>query len=71
MDCALAQNIKDTFGDVEKGTQGYKVDSIQSGVVHLTCQFIARNLVRKNQHTQVTSFVVDLVGKCTEGLQMN
>jgi hypothetical protein len=28
MDRALAQNIKDTYGDVEKGTQGYKVASI-------------------------------------------
>jgi hypothetical protein len=25
--------IKETYGDVEKGTQGYKVASIQSGVV--------------------------------------
>jgi hypothetical protein len=28
-------------------------------------------LVRKNRPTQVTDFVVDLTGKCTEGLQMN
>jgi hypothetical protein len=30
MDRALVQNIKDTYGDVKKGTQGYKVASIQS-----------------------------------------
>jgi hypothetical protein len=28
MDHALAQRIKDTYGDVEKGTQGYKVASL-------------------------------------------
>ena len=28
MDRALAQKIKDTYGDVEKGMRGYKVDSI-------------------------------------------
>jgi hypothetical protein len=44
---ALAQNIKDTYGDVEKGTQGYKVDSIQSGIVCLTCQLIVGKLVKK------------------------
>ena len=27
-DRALAQKIKGTYGDVEKGTWGYKVDSI-------------------------------------------
>jgi hypothetical protein len=45
---ALAQKIKDTYGDVEKETRGYKVASIQSGVVHLTCPLIYGNLVRKN-----------------------
>jgi hypothetical protein len=39
--------------------------------VHLTCQLIAGKLVRKNRPTQVTIFVVDLAGKCAEGLQMN
>jgi hypothetical protein len=39
--------------------------------VHLACQLIARKLVRKNRPTQVTGFVVDLAGKCVEGLQMN
>jgi hypothetical protein len=39
--------------------------------VHLTCQMIAGKLVRKNRPTQVTGFVVDLAGKCVEGLQMN
>jgi len=47
-DRALAQKIKDTYGDVEKGTRGYKVASIQSGVVRLACQLIAGKLVRKN-----------------------
>jgi hypothetical protein len=48
MDCALAQRIKNTYDDVEKGTRGYKVASIQSGAVHLTYQLIAWKLVRKN-----------------------
>jgi hypothetical protein len=70
-DRTLAQKIKDTYGDVEKGTRGYKVASVQSGAVHLACQLIAGKLVRKNRPTQVTDFVVDLPGKCVEGLQMN
>lgn len=28
IDRALAQKIKDTYDDVKKGTQGYKVESI-------------------------------------------
>jgi hypothetical protein len=39
--------------------------------VHLACQLIASKLVRKNRPTQVTGFVVDLTGKCVEGIQMN
>jgi hypothetical protein len=39
--------------------------------VHLACQLITGKLVRKNRPTQVTGFVVDLVKKCVEGLQMN
>jgi hypothetical protein len=70
-DRALAQRIKDTYGDVEKGMRGYKVASIQNGIVCLACQLITGNLVRKNKPTQVTKFVVDLAGKCVEGLQMN
>jgi hypothetical protein len=70
-DRALAQKIKDTYGDVEKGTRGYKVDSIQNGTVRLDCQLITRKLVRNNRTTQVTRFVVDLTRKCVEGLQMN
>jgi hypothetical protein len=70
-DHALVQKIKEAYGDVEKGTRGYKVASIKSGVVHLTCQLIVGKLVHKNQPTQVSGFVVDLTGKCTEGLQMN
>jgi len=71
MDRALAQKIKDTYRDVEKGMQGYKVASIQSGAVLLAYQLIIGKLVRKNRPTQVTRFVVNLTGKCTEGLQMN
>jgi hypothetical protein len=71
VDRALAQRIKDTYEDVEKGTRGYKLSSIQSTVVRLACQLIAGKLVRKNQPTQVTIFVVDLAGKCAEGLHMN
>jgi hypothetical protein len=70
-DHALAQKIKDMYGDVKKGTQGYKVASIHSGVVHLAYQLIAGKIVRKNRPTQVTGFVVDLAGKCTEGLYIN
>jgi hypothetical protein len=67
----LAQRIKDAYGDVEKGMHGYKVASIQNGTVHLACQLITGNLVRKNQPTQVTRFVVDLADKCVEELKMN
>jgi hypothetical protein len=45
-DCSLAQKIKDTYGDVEKGTRGYNVSSIQSGIVCLTFQLIFWKLVR-------------------------
>jgi hypothetical protein len=51
--------------------RGYKVASIESGAVCLACQLIAGKLVHKNQPTQVSGFVVDLAGKCAEGLQMN
>jgi hypothetical protein len=51
--------------------RGYKVASIQTGAVQLACQLIAGKLVCKNRPTQVTGFVVDLPGKCAEGLQMN
>jgi phage-related holin len=37
----------------------------------LAFQLIAGKLVRKNHPTQVTGFVVDLIGKCVEGMQMN
>jgi hypothetical protein len=70
-DCAMAQNIKDTYGDVEKGKQGYKVASIHNGVVRLSFQLIIGKIIRKNRPTQVTGFIVDLAGKCVEGLQMN
>jgi hypothetical protein len=70
-DHTLAQRIKETYGDVEKGKQGYKVVSIQDGTVHLSCQLIAGNLIKKNRPTQVTGFVIDLAEKCVEGMQMN
>jgi hypothetical protein len=66
VDHALAQRIKDTYGDVEKGTQGYKVTSIQNGIVRLAYQLIIGKLVRNNRPTQVTGFFVVLVGKCVE-----
>jgi hypothetical protein len=56
---------------VEKGKRGYKVASIHNGVVHLAFQLIIGKLVRKNRPTQFTGFVVDLTGKCVEGIQMN
>jgi hypothetical protein len=71
VDHTLAQKIKDTYGDVEKGTRGYKVASIQNNAVCLACQLISGKLVLKNRPTQVTGFIVDLTGKCTEGVQMN
>jgi hypothetical protein len=71
MDRALTQRIKDTYGDVEKGMQGYKVASIQNGAVCFACHMIVGKLVRKNQPTQVIGFVVNLAGKCVEGLQIN
>jgi hypothetical protein len=42
--------------------------SIQDGSVYLTFQLIAGNLVRKNHPTQVIGFIVDLAGKCVEGM---
>jgi hypothetical protein len=71
IDSALAQKIKDIYDDVEKGTRGYKVAFIQNGAVRLACQLITGKIVRKNRPTQVIGFVVDLAGKCVEGLQMN
>jgi hypothetical protein len=68
---SLVQRIKEAYDDVEKGKRGYKVASIQDGVVCLSCQLIVGKLIRKNHPTQVTGFVVDLAGKCVEGMQMN
>ena len=67
----MAQRIKDTYVDVEKGMRGYKVASIQNGTVRLACQLIVGKLVRKNRLTQVIGFVVELVEKCVEGIQMS
>jgi hypothetical protein len=67
-DRALAQRIKYTYGDMEKGTRGYKVASIENAAVLFGCQLIAGKLVQKNRPTQVTG---DLAGKCVEGLQMD
>jgi hypothetical protein len=70
-DHALAQRIKDTYDDVEKGKQGYKVVSIQDGAVCLAFQLIVGKLIRKNIPMQVTGFVIDLAQKCIEGMLMN
>jgi hypothetical protein len=51
--------------------QGFKVSSIQNGVVCLAFQLIVGKLVRNNRPMQVMGFVIDLTGKCVEGLQMN
>jgi hypothetical protein len=64
----LAERIKDTYGDLEKGIQGYKVASIQNGTVCLACQLIIGKLMRNNIPTEVTRFVVDLAEKCVEEL---
>jgi hypothetical protein len=39
--------------------------------VCLACQLIAGKIVLNKKQPQVTRFVVDLAGKCVEGLQMN
>jgi hypothetical protein len=39
--------------------------------VCLSFQLIVGKIVRKNRPTHVTRFVVDLIGKCVEGMQMN
>jgi hypothetical protein len=71
LDCSLAQCIKEAYDEVKKQKRGYKVASIQDRVVHLTWQLISGKLIRKNHPTQVTGFMVDLAGKCVEGMQMN
>jgi hypothetical protein len=48
VDYALEQRIKDTYGNVENGMQGYKVASIHNGVVRLAYQLIIGMMVRKN-----------------------
>jgi hypothetical protein len=50
-DRTLAQCIKDTYDDVEKGKQGYKVAFIQNSVVLLVFQLIAGRIVRENKPT--------------------
>jgi hypothetical protein len=71
LDHSLAQHIKESYGEVEKGKQGYKVATIQDGAVCLAFQLIASKRVRKNCPTQVTGLVVDLAGKSMEGMKMN
>lgn len=70
-DHALSQKIKESYGNVEKGMRYYKVVSIESGAVCLTCQLIARKLLHKNIPTKVSGFILELARKCIEGLQMN
>jgi hypothetical protein len=67
-DRSLVQSIKEAYGEVKKGKRGYKVASIQDGIVCLSFQLIDGKLIRKNHPTQVTGFVVDLTGKCVEGM---
>jgi hypothetical protein len=40
-DRALAQQIKETYGNLEKGTRGYKVSSIENATVRFGFQLIA------------------------------
>lgn len=70
-DRALAQWIKDTYDNVEKGKRGYKVTSIQNGALHLACQLIVGKIIRKNISMHITGFVIDLTWKCIEGMKMN
>jgi hypothetical protein len=51
VDRALAQKIKDTYDDVEKGKGGYKVASIQNREVRLAFQLIVGKIVQKNRPT--------------------
>jgi len=48
--------------------EGLQVSSIQNGAMHLAFQLIAGKIVKKNRPMQVTSFIVDLAGKCVEGM---
>jgi hypothetical protein len=59
-DRALAQRIKENYGDIKKGMRGYKVASIWSDTVRLAYQLIAGKLVWKNRPTQVIGFVFNL-----------
>jgi hypothetical protein len=67
----LAQHIKEYYKEVEKGKRGYKVASIQDGAMCLSFQIITGKIIRKKFPTQVTEFMVDLKGKCVEGMYMN
>jgi hypothetical protein len=39
--------------------------------VHFAFQLIVGKLIRKNHPTHVIGFIMDLIGKCVEGMQMN
>jgi hypothetical protein len=39
--------------------------------VHLYYQFIVGKIIRKNRLKLATRFIIDLAGKCIEGMQMN
>jgi hypothetical protein len=45
MDHALAYKIKENYGNVEKGTRGYKVASIQADTICVTYWLIAGKLI--------------------------
>jgi hypothetical protein len=70
-ECSLAQCIKEAYSEFKKGKRGYKVASIQDGTVCLDFQLIDGKIITKNRPTQVTGFMVDLAGKCVEGMKMN
>jgi hypothetical protein len=63
-DHSLAQNVKESYDDVEKGARGYKVASIESGTVHLACQLIVGKCVEGLQMNWVTHLVNQLEIDC-------
>jgi hypothetical protein len=51
------QRIKEAYNDVDKGKRGYKVASMQDGIMCLACQLIASKCIRKKHPMQVTWFL--------------
>jgi hypothetical protein len=50
-DRVLAQTIKETYGNVDKGKRGYNISSIQNGAVHLDFHLIIGKIIKKNMPT--------------------